>query len=75
VHSRRRLTSDDIRNRLRAACTEAGGVRQWAQQNGLTKGYVFQVLQGDKQPSAAIAKPLGYWRVVGLEPLHKETDS
>ena len=40
------LSADDVRERLRKACEEAGGVRLWAERNGMTKSHVYSVLDG-----------------------------
>ena len=53
------LTADEVRDRLRAACAEAGSQAAWARKNGVSKAWVSAVLIGLHEPSEAILTPLG----------------
>lgn len=54
----------DVCSMLDMACREAGGARRWAAQNGVSDGYVSDVLNGRKAPGDAILSALGLVRVV-----------
>lgn len=57
------LTSHEIRILLRKACEEAGGVPQWAAQNGLSHSTVYDALAG-LSPQPKLLEKLGCKRVV-----------
>lgn len=49
---------------LRLQCEACGGQKVWAQQNGISTGYVNDVLQNRRAPGKVILRALGYVRVV-----------
>lgn len=52
----------DIIAHLRQACTDAGGVEQWANRNRVAAIFVHLALDGRSTPSEAILGALGYQR-------------
>lgn len=58
--ARRILTADAVRARL--ARETDGDVAGWARRNGLSRAYVYMVLSGDREPSAAICTAIGVRR-------------
>ena len=56
------LSADDVRVLLRKACKEAGTQKAWAAASGVSETYLYHVLAGRREPSAAILKPLGLKR-------------
>lgn len=57
------LTEEQVVERLRAACTVAGGQKQFALTHKLTPAYVHDVLHGRRAPADRILKALGLERV------------
>ena len=53
-------TLDDIRDALRAACANAGGVTPWCNQHRVWPGVVIPFLAGEEPPHNSILGPLGY---------------
>ena len=53
------MRAEEVVALLKRRCEEAGGLRPWARQHGLTAQYVWQVVSGLKPPSGAVAKALG----------------
>lgn len=53
------LTADQVRERLRKACDEAGNQARWAVQHGVSPQYVSDVLVGGRDPGIALATALG----------------
>jgi hypothetical protein len=65
------MTEDEVRDRLKRACDEAGSKTAWATKNGISLGYVSDVLQNRRGPGDAILQALGLEREVIYRP--KET--
>lgn len=54
------LTPDDMREKLRAACAQAGSQKAWADANDVSAQYVCDALQGRREIGKSIAVALGY---------------
>lgn len=63
------MTADEVRDKLRAACQEAGGQTAWARQVELGSAYVSDVLSGRREPGPAILKALSLARAVDYQPI------
>jgi hypothetical protein len=59
---RSQLESAEVLDRLRAACTGAGGVAAWARRHGLSHQYVGDVLHGRRGIGDGVLRPLGLQR-------------
>lgn len=53
------LNAADVRERLRAACAEAGGQKRWGREHGFSQQYVGEVISGRRAPSDRILRGLG----------------
>ena len=58
------LTADQVRDRLRKACAEAGGMRSWSRANGVSAAWISRVYRGVNEPGDAILFPLGLKKTV-----------
>jgi DNA-binding transcriptional regulator YdaS (Cro superfamily) len=58
------MTEEEVIERLRTACANAGGQKQFAKLHGFTPGYVSDVLSGKRGPADRILATLGLERVV-----------
>lgn len=56
------LTEQDVRDRLRAAVTAAGGQRRFAEAHGFTPAYVNDVLHGKRALADRILAAIGVKR-------------
>jgi hypothetical protein len=63
--NRRLLTDDELRERLRAACAEEGGMRAFGRKHGITAVFISQVLNNQKSPTPRLA------RLIGLTPVNR----
>lgn len=54
------ITTDKMRDKLRAAVKAAGSQKKWAEENGVSAAYVCDCLKGRRDVGESIAKPLGY---------------
>lgn len=54
------LSSDRMRDKLRAAVKAAGGQKAWADANGVSAQYVCDCLKGRRDIGEGISKPMGY---------------
>lgn len=54
------ITTDKMRDKLRAAVKVAGSQKKWADANGVSAAYVCDCLKGRRDIGEGIAKPLGY---------------
>jgi hypothetical protein len=68
------LTSIDVAGRLRSACRAAGGQKAWAEANGISLGYVNDVLNARRDPGDAITAALGLRRVVRYVEIRATTE-
>lgn len=57
------LTATQARARLQAACDAVGGQHVWADQNGISRSHVSQVISGVKKLTAKTMAPLGLVQV------------
>lgn len=57
----RRLTADDVRDRLRIAISAYGDQTQlsWARAHGISPTYLSEVLKGSRAPGRRVLEPLG----------------
>jgi hypothetical protein len=53
------MTRDEVLQRLRSACDEAGSAKAWAAAHNVSAPYVSDVLQGNRPPGDGILKGLG----------------
>lgn len=60
---RERFTEDEVVDALREAVEDAGGQKQWADENGVTPQYVCDVLKRRRKPGESICTALGFQRV------------
>lgn len=67
------LTEEEVVERLRAACVEAGGQTAWAAANGLSVPYVNDVVRRRRGPTARILEGLGLQREVRYVPREPQT--
>ncbi len=56
------LTAEEVRERLRAACAEAGSQGAFARRHGISAGVLSEILSGDREPSSLVLQPLGLRR-------------
>lgn len=56
------LTEQEVRDRLRRAVNEAGGLRRFAEQHGLTAPYISDVLRGKRALADRILATIGIVR-------------
>ena len=59
---RSQIEGGEVLDRLRAACTGAGGVAAWARRHGLSHQYVGDVLHGRRGLGDGVLRPLGLQR-------------
>jgi hypothetical protein len=62
------LSVEEVRQKLRDACLEAGSENAWAKANGLSQPYVNDTIKGRREPGAGILRALGLKRIIGYEP-------
>jgi AraC-like DNA-binding protein len=58
------ITDDEARALLRTAIAEAGTLREWAEQHGISPSYVSEVLTGKQAPGVKLQRALGLIRRV-----------
>jgi DNA-binding transcriptional regulator YdaS (Cro superfamily) len=61
------MTEAEVLERVRQAVSEAGSIRAFAKQHGLTPSYVHDVLKGRRAVSERVAAIVGVQRVVTVE--------
>jgi len=64
---RKLLTADEVRERLRAACS--GDQKRWAKEHGISAAYVSDVLNGRREPGKSILGVLRLAKLVLYEEL------
>lgn len=62
------ISAETVRNRLAAACVEAGSQRAFAARHGISCGYLCSVLNGKQEPGDSVLRALGLVRIVGYRP-------
>ena len=65
-------TTDEIRAIIRQEAAKAGGIKAWCKQVGIGDRYVYEVLQGMREPSAMVMYRVGYRRVIMGELMQKK---
>lgn len=63
------LTTEQVRERLRARMAEVGSASAWGRVNRVSPQYLCDVLKGRRDPGNAILGPLGLRR---MEPAYDE---
>ena len=63
------MTIDELLEMLSAECEAVGGQRAWAEQHGVSKSHVSDVLSRKRDPADLICKALGVRRVLYFEKL------
>lgn len=58
------LRTEEVLDRLRAACREAGSQTAWAEANGISVAYVSDVVRGRRDPGDSVLRGLGLQREV-----------
>ena len=53
------MTLNELRRELHNICMDAGGVKPWADSQGIAFSYVAAVVRGDKTPGHKILKAMG----------------
>lgn len=62
----------EVCRRIAAACKHAGGQKAWAEANGLSAGYVSDVLNARREPGKSVLDALGLVRVVRYQERKKK---
>ena len=63
------ITADEIRNLIRQEAEKVGGIPAWCEQNEVGTSYIYEMLRGQREPSAMIMNKVGYRRVILGEPM------
>lgn len=66
------MTLDELIDRLRDACADAGSQKEWATAHGVSPQYVCDVLSKRSDPGPAICGALGVDRHVIYEPKQRK---
>lgn len=61
------LTGDDIRGIVRSEAAKAGGIPAWCREKKISDSFLYEVLRGQREPSAKLANAIGYRRVIRFE--------
>jgi hypothetical protein len=61
------LTGDDIRDLVRKEAAKAGGIPIWCKQKKISDSFLYEVLRGQREPSAKLSNAVGYRRVIRFE--------
>lgn len=64
---------EEVVDRLRAACREAGSQTAWGAEHGISGAYVNDVCRGRRDPGYSVLKGLGLQRQVRFVPREPET--
>ena len=73
THKTKNLSADEVRERLRKACEDAGSQAAWARDHGVSPAFVCDVLCGRRQPGELITLGLDLlenprsWREIGVD--------
>jgi hypothetical protein len=66
------MTPDEFREHFRRVTEKAGGAAAWGRQNGgISRQYIFQVLNNERPPSPAILNALGMTGATTYAPVKK----
>jgi hypothetical protein len=71
------MTADEVRSLIRDKVAEAGSLRAWGAQAGVSAAYLSDVLNGNREPGETVAAALGLRKVVsrGIEFVPAESAS
>ena len=61
------INGDEIRELVRKSAAKAGGIPIWCKQNRISDSFLYEVLRGQREPSAKLANTIGYRRVIRFE--------
>jgi hypothetical protein len=61
------LTGDDIRELVRKEAAKVGGIPIWCKENKISDSFLYEVLRGQREPSAKLSNAVGYRRVIRFE--------
>jgi hypothetical protein len=61
------LTGDEIREMVRKEAAKVGGIPTWCEQNKISDSFLYEVLRGQREPSAKLSNAVGYRRVIRFE--------
>ena len=53
------MTLDELRRELHNICQDAGGIKPWADSQGIAFSYVASAIRGDVKPGRKILKAMG----------------
>lgn len=67
-----KLTIEQVRERLRAACDEAGSMRAWADGHGMSAAFVSDVLKGLRRPGDRMLAALGIERTIVRDVIYRD---
>lgn len=59
------LSVTDVRQKLKQECDAAGSQTAWAKAHKVSGPYVNDVINGRREPGAAILEALGLERIIG----------
>ena len=62
--SKKRLSTNDVVELLKARCNEAGSQKDFASKHGVSASYISDVLHKGREPAGVILESLGLERVV-----------
>lgn len=62
------LNGDAIRDLVRKEAGKVGGFPNWCTTNKISSSFLYEVLRGQREPSAKLANTVGYRRVIRFEP-------
>lgn len=66
------LSVETVRAMLKDACDIPGGQSAWADDHGINRSFVANVIAGRREPSEKICEALGLRRVVVYRTLHRQ---
>jgi predicted GIY-YIG superfamily endonuclease len=64
------VTDDELRVVIALDAEKVGGIPAWCEITGVGSSYIYEVLRGQRQPSAMVANKVGYRRVILFEPVN-----
>lgn len=62
------LTGDDIREIVKTEAARFGGIPAWCKEKKISDSFLYEVLRGQREPSAKLSNAVGYRRVIRFEP-------
>lgn len=62
------LNGDEIRQLVRKEAVKAGGIPVWCKEKKISDSFLYEVLRGQREPSAKLSNAVGYKRVIRFEP-------